>query len=192
MASKKKISTKTLSVTGMMIAITVILAYTPLGLIPLQPISATTTHIPTIIIAILEGPLVGAVVGLAFGLISLLKALTAPAGILDPYFINPLVSVIPRILIGLITGYLYIALKKGIKKEMPSSLISAAVGSMVNTLGSMGMLYVIYASDLTEKLGSAAGPAIWGVITTYGIMEMIAAAIISAAVVVAMKKVMYK
>ena len=84
MSSKKKTSTRKLTVTGMMIAITMILAYTPLGIIPLQPVSATITHIPTIIIALLEGPIVGAIIGAAFGIVSLIKALTQPAGILDP------------------------------------------------------------------------------------------------------------
>ena len=53
MSSKKRMSTRKLTVTGMMIAITMILSYTPLGIIPLQPVSATIVHIPTIIIALL-------------------------------------------------------------------------------------------------------------------------------------------
>ncbi len=86
MSSKKKMSTRKLTVTGMMIAITMILSYTPLGIIPLQPVSATIVHIPTIIIALLEGPLVGGIVGAAFGIVSMIKAITQPSGILDPCF----------------------------------------------------------------------------------------------------------
>lgn len=191
MSTKRKMSTRKLAVTGMMIAITMILAYTPLGIIPLQPVSATITHIPTIIIAILEGPVIGAITGCAFGIVSLIKAITAPAGILDPYFMNPIISVLPRILIGLIAGYSYLGLYKILKKAAPAAVISAALGSITNTIGAMGLMYIIYAQSLTEKAGSAAGPLIWGIIGTYGIVEMAAAAVISTAVVMAMKKAIY-
>lgn len=192
MSAKRKMSTRKLTVTGMMIAITMILAYTPLGIIPLQPVSATISHIPTIIIAILEGPVIGAITGCAFGIVSMIKAITAPSGVLDPCFINPIVSVFPRILIGLVSGYSYIVLYKVLKKPMPSAVISAALGSLTNTIGAMGLMYLIYAkSFLTQKFGASAGSVVWGIITTYGIVEMAAAAVICTAVVVAMKKAFY-
>ena len=176
----------------MMIAITMILAYTPLGIIPLQPVSATITHIPTIIIALLEGPIVGAIIGAAFGIVSLIKALTQPAGILDPYFINPLVSILPRVLIGIVAGYSYKGFLNVIKNGTLCAVLASALGSLTNTLGAMGMIYVLYLSDLTQKLGTAAGPVIWGIITTYGIVEMLAAAVICTTVVLALKKAVYR
>ena len=191
MSSKKKTSTRKLTVTGMMIAITMILAYTPLGIIPLQPVSATITHIPTIIIALLEGPIVGAIIGAAFGIVSLIKALTQPAGILGPYFINPLVSILPRVLIGIIAGYSYKGFLNVIKNGTLCAVLASALGSLTNTLGAMGMIYVLYLSDMTQKLGTAAGPVIWGIITTYGIVEMLAVAVIWTTVVLALKKAVY-
>lgn len=184
--------TRRLAIAGMMIAITLIMSYTPLGIIPLQPVSATITHVPTIVLAVLEGPVLGAVSGLAFGLVSLFKALTAPAGVLDPYFVNPLVSVLPRILIGLITGWAYKGLKQVVRKEGVSVAVSAVVGSFTNTLGSMGMLYVLYLSQLSAALGENAGPVIGGIITTYGVMEAVAAAVITTVVVLALKKAVYR
>ncbi len=192
MSSKKKTSTRKLTVTGMMIAITMILAYTPLGIIPLQPVSATITHIPTIIIALLEGPIVGAIIGAAFGIVSLIKALTQPAGILAPYFINPLVSILPRVLIGIVAGYSYKGFLNVIKNGTLCAVLASALGSLTNTLGAMGMIYVLYLSDMTQKLGTAAGPVIWGIITTYGIVEMLAAAVICTTVVLALKKAVYR
>ena len=192
MSSKKKTSTRKLTVTGMMIAITMILAYTPLGIKPLQPVSATITHIPTIIIALLEGPIVGAIIGAAFGIVSLIKALTQPAGILDPYFINPLVSILPWVLIGIIAGYSYKGFLNVIKNGTLCAVLASALGSLTNTLGAMGMIYVLYLSDMTQKLGTAAGPVIWGIITTYGIVEMLAAAVICTTVVLALKKAVYR
>lgn len=192
MSSKKKMSTRKLTITGMMIALTMILSYTPLGIIPLQPVSATIVHIPTIIIALLEGPLVGGIVGAAFGIVSMIKAITQPAGILDPCFMNPIVSVLPRICIGVVTGYAYKGLMFTIKNKTVSSVVASALGSLTNTLGAMGLIYFIYVEDLTERLGTASGPVIWGIITTYGIVEMLAAVVICTAVVLALKKAIYK
>lgn len=176
---------------GMMSAITIILACTPLGLIPLPVASASTVHIPTVITAVVAGPVSGAVVGVVLGLTTLIRALTAPVGILDPYFVNPLISVLPRALIGLCAGWVYRAMKAGFKREFPSCLISGAVGSAVNTAFVMGLLYVLYARDITAKMGQAAGPVFIGVVTTSGALELICTAVITAAVVPALKKTLY-
>ncbi len=175
----------------MMVAITMLLAYSPLGIIPLQPVSATTTHIPTIIAAILEGPIVGAITGAAFGLVSMFKAITQPTSVLSPCFINPLVSVLPRICIGLVSGYAYRFLIKLDKKGVFAAVLASALGSLTNTLGAMGMVYLLYVKSLTEQMGTAAGPVIWGIIITYGVMEMLAAAVICTGVVLAMKKAFF-
>jgi len=191
MSTQKRMSVRKLTVTGMMVAITAVLAYTPLGIIPLQPVSATTTHIPTIIIAILEGPVAGAITGLAFGLVSMFRAITQPTSILSPCFINPLVSVLPRILIGVVAGWTFRIVKRVCKKTAVSAVIASALGSLTNTIGAMGMIYLLYAARLTEQMGSSAGVMIWGIITTYGIVEMLAAVVICTMVVLTLRKVIY-
>lgn len=100
-----------LVIASMLGAITVVLGLTPLGFIPLGFISATTMHIPVIIGAILEGPVVGMAVGLIFGLSSLFNAITRPTPI-SVVFYNPLISILPRILIGLFSYYVYKAASK--------------------------------------------------------------------------------
>ena len=194
---KNKMSTRTLALMGMMIAITAVLSATPLGLIPLPLASASTVHIPTLIIAILEGPLVGGIVGGAMGFITLIRALLAPAGILDPYFVNPIISVIPRIMVGVVAGYCYRAMRKGVKSEPIRCLVSGAVGSAINTLVVMGLLYAIYLDSIAQAFAAAnmegtVRAAFIGVITTSGLMEMIASAVICALVGTALRKVIYK
>ena len=66
MKNRKK-DTRWLVGVAMMAAIVVLLANTPLGMIQLPIIKATTTHIPVIIGAILLGPMAGAVLGGVFG-----------------------------------------------------------------------------------------------------------------------------
>lgn len=86
-----------------------VLGITPLGFIPIGPTRATIMHIPVIIGSIVEGPIVGALVGLIFGLFSIYQAITAPTPV-SFVFLNPLVSVLPRVLIGITSYYTYKAL----------------------------------------------------------------------------------
>ena len=114
---KEKLTSKKLVTAAILGAITVVLSLTPLGLIPLGLINATTMHIPVIIAAIVEGPLVGALVGLIFGISSLANAIIRPNPV-SFVFYNPLISIVPRILIGLISYYAYNALKEKDEKTL--------------------------------------------------------------------------
>lgn len=106
-----------LVVSSMLGAITIVLGLTPLGFIPLGIINATTMHIPVIVGAILEGPIVGASIGLIFGVSSLVKAFLAP-GPISFVFYNPLVSILPRVLIGVVSYYVYDILNKRSEKSL--------------------------------------------------------------------------
>ena len=103
---KKKLGTRQLTIVGMLSAISVVLGLTGYGFIPLPFAKATIMHIPVIIGAIIEGPIVGMLIGLIFGLFSILQNIMAP-NILSFALINPLVSILPRILIGLTSYYVY-------------------------------------------------------------------------------------
>lgn len=106
MIKKKRLDIRKLAVIGVLGAISVVLGLTPLGFIPIGPTRATIMHIPVIIGAIVEGPIVGAFVGLIFGLSSIYQAITTPTPV-SFVFLNPLVSVLPRVLIGITTYYTY-------------------------------------------------------------------------------------
>lgn len=99
-----------MAIIGILGSISIVLGMTPLGFIPVGPTKATIMHIPVIIGAILEGPVVGGIVGLIFGLFSIFSAVTTPTPV-SFAFLNPLVSVLPRILIGITSYYVYVALK---------------------------------------------------------------------------------
>lgn len=105
-----KLKTKNLTTVGILGAIVIMLGLTPLGFIPLGVLTITSLHIPVIIAGILEGPVVGGLVGLIFGFFSLFNAMTRPTPI-SFVFYNPLISIMPRILIGVVTGIVYRALK---------------------------------------------------------------------------------
>ena len=74
----EKKDTRWLTSVALMMAIVILLANTPLGMIQLPIIKATTVHIPVIIGAVLLGPAAGAVLGGTFGVCSLISNTMAP------------------------------------------------------------------------------------------------------------------
>ncbi|HOB16395.1 MAG TPA: ECF transporter S component [Defluviitoga sp.] len=194
---------KRLVTISLLSAISFVLGFTPLGFIPIPPANATTMHIPVIIGAILEGPIAGIIIGLIFGISSIIQALLRP-NILSFAFINPLVSVLPRILIGVVSYYSYklvfnlFSSKKGntISKSADTISIgvSAALGTLTNTVGVLGMMYLLYAGRIAEAMGiekTAVGAVVLAIGLTNGIPEIIIAVLITIAVVKAVKKAGY-
>jgi len=109
MLKVKQFDVRKMAVVGVLGGISIILGMTPLGFIPVGPTRATIMHIPVIIGAIMEGPVVGGLIGLIFGLFSVFQALTNPTPV-SFVFLNPLVSVVPRVLIGITSYYVFKAL----------------------------------------------------------------------------------
>lgn len=130
MKNKKSFNVRKMAIVGVLGAISAVLGMTPLGFIPVGPTRATIMHIPVIIGAIMEGPVVGALVGLIFGLFSIFQAMTNPTPV-SVVFLNPLVSVLPRILIGVVTYYVYNSLKKLGKKKTIGILYILWIGIII-------------------------------------------------------------
>lgn len=183
--------TRRMTVIGMLGAVSALLGFTPLGFIPLGIANVTTMHIPVIIGAIMEGPFVGAMVGLIFGLSSLAKSFMTPTPI-SFIFMNPLVSIVPRIMIGILTYYFFVSAKKIIKNEKVVLLLSGAFGTLVNTVLVLGSAYIIYAQKIVSAMGlpdGGAGAFLIGIATANGVPEMCVAAMVTAASVAALRKI---
>ncbi|GFP74950.1 hypothetical protein bsdtw1_01013 [Clostridium fungisolvens] len=114
--NKSKFSTRQMVVTAMLAAISIFLGLSGLGFIKIPPVNATIMHIPVIIGAIVEGPIVGGLIGLCFGLFSMYQAFTAPT-VTSFVFWNPIVALLPRILIGVVSYYSYVGITKAVKKN---------------------------------------------------------------------------
>jgi uncharacterized membrane protein len=119
-----KLTVRQITVAGMLSAISIVMATTPLGYIPLGIANATTMHIPTIIGSILEGPYVGTFIGLIFGISSFIRQNT-------PLFADPIIAILPRLLIGIVAYYVY--------KISKSAGIAAIAGTLTNTVGVLGL-----------------------------------------------------
>ena len=189
----KKHDTRWMVSVALMAAIVIVLANTPLGMIQLPIIKATTLHIPVIIGAILLGPSAGAILGAVFGVCSLISNTMAPT--LLSFAFSPFMSTtgIPgalkaiwisvgcRILIGVAAGWLWILLSKLKVGQLIALPIVGFIGSMVNTVAVMGSIYLLFAQEYAQAR-EVGVTAVWGLImgtvTASGIPEAIAAAVL--------------
>lgn len=184
----RKINIGMLVKVGLLSAITMVMGTTGVGFIPIQPFKLTIMHIPVIIGAILEGPIAGALIGMMFGLFSIYQNLMVP-GITSFAFYNPLVSVLPRILIGVISYYVYKLFSRF--SEGAGVAIGAAVGSLTNTIGVLGMIFVLYLQRYVSARGTTA-KAIYTAGAMNGTIEAVLATIIVVPIIFAVKKIRRK
>ena len=193
----KKHDTRWMVSVALMAAIVIVLANTPLGMIQLPIIKATTVHIPVILGAILLGPGAGAILGAIFGICSLVSNTMAPT--LLSFAFSPFLSTtgIPgalkaiwisvgcRILIGVVAGWLWVLFTKIKLNQFIALPIVGFVGSMVNTVTVMGSIYFLFAQQYAEAKEvalTAVFGLVMGTVTASGIPEAIAAAVLVLAI----------
>ncbi|MBU5484810.1 ECF transporter S component [Clostridium sp. MSJ-11] len=187
--SSINLSTRQIAVVGMLSAISIFLGISGLGFIPIPPVKATIMHVPVIIGAIMEGPVVGGMIGLIFGIFSVINAFTNPTPI-SFVFVNPIVSVVPRVIIGIASYYCYSILSS--KLGTLKIALAAVVGSLINTFGVLGLMYLIYVERYALVFNisvPAAKKAIMAVGLANGIPEAILSVLITVPVVMAVKKI---
>ena len=182
-------SVRKLVVTGMLTGITIFMGLTGLGFIAIPPVKATIMHIPVIIGAIIEGPLVGAAVGLCFGLFSMYQAFANPLPT-SFLFWNPIIAIVPRVLIGLVAYYVYTLVKKKFPKLGVG--VAALAGTLTNTILVLGLAYILYAAKFAEAVGINPDTVGKVLLTTgfiNGIPEAIISALIAIPVITTLKKI---
>ncbi len=130
------ITTERIVIAGVLAAITIAIGLIPfIGFIPLPNMSgsATTEHIPTILGGIVGGPVVGIFTGLIFGIMSFTRATV-------PFFKDPLVSILPRLFIGLASWAVFAALVR-VNRDV-AAVVAGLVGSLTNTVLVLGMIVI--------------------------------------------------
>lgn len=207
---RRKAGIQEMVLTALFTALLLLMGFTPLGLIDLPFMRATTLHIPVIIASILLGPKRGAFLGGMFGLISLWKGTMAPN--LVSFAFSPLVPLpgeshgspwalvicfVPRILVGVVPWFVVKLFERlpGSRGAMKTLACTAAgaVGSIVNTVLVMGLIGLLLGDSYAAAQGIASSAVTGFILTTVftnGIPEAIAAAVITPAVVLALQKVL--
>jgi uncharacterized membrane protein len=169
---------------GMLSAIIIIQTTIPfLGYIPMGPLSLTFIQVTVIIAAIVLGTKEGAIVGGIWGIITFIRAFVAPTSLIAPIvFTNPLVSVLPRILIGVVAAFVFHRLLSGKLNETVRMSVAGVLGSLTNTVLVLGLIYLFYREpyanflklDIEQLL-----PALLTIVATNGITEAILSGVLS-------------
>ncbi len=157
------LSVRKIVISGILGAISILLGITRLGFIPVPTPAghATIMHIPVILGGVLEGPVVGLITGLIFGLFSFLQ----PGA---PFFADPLVSIFPRLFIGVVSYLVYYSTRK--INTVLACILAGAIGSATNTVLVLGM--ATWRGYLPPEVSISIG-------VLHGVPELVVAAILT-------------
>lgn len=183
---RKKLSQ--LTTLAFIIAMILLMTFTPnFGYIQTGIFSITTLHIPVLIGSITLGPLGGLVLGSTWGITSYLYALSL--GTLEAaIFLNPLVSIVPRILVGLSVAYLGLALKNLKIKDLYKYGFLAAAGTLINTILVLSAIFTFESTGLIS-FNQALSTILTIIISTNALLELFAAVVLVPSVIIALKKI---
>jgi uncharacterized membrane protein len=192
-----KTNTSQLVILGLMTAILLLMAYTPLGYLNIGPLAITFNVIPVAIAAITLGPVGGAITGAVFGMTSFLQCIgvggtSAMGAVL--FGINPLLAFIqrfvPRLLDGLLLGYIFRGVRK-VSNTSAACLVTGFCSAFLNTAFFMTALVLLFGN--TEYIQGLMGGKnviafICGFVGINAVCEMISSTIITGAVGMALYK----
>ena len=111
--------------TALLTAIVILMAFTPLGYLRIGITQITFIVVPVAVGAVLLGPKAGAFLGLVFGIIP---------------WQTIVVTIVPRILVGLVPAFLFKGLNKVSKKRSLNAAISCLVAPLTNTILFLGFM----------------------------------------------------
>ena len=196
MKNRKK-DTRWLVSVALLAAIIIVMANTPLGFIPLPITKAPTTHIPGILGAILLGPLAGAILGGVFGICSIVVNTFTPG--LTAFAFSPFMSTTGlsgavkalwvalgcRILLGVVAGWLWIALKKVRVSDWLALPVTGFVCTILHTLMVMGSIFFLFTQQYAQARNvamEAVSGLILATVTGNGIPEALLAMVLVTAI----------
>lgn len=192
----QKNKTYRIAILGILSAFIIIQTFVPfLGNIPIPPLNPTIIHITVIVASFVLSTKDGMLVGLVWGLARMVKAYTLPASPLDLLlWTNPIIAVVPRIMVGLVAGFVFHAFLKR-KQEKRGMVIASVLGSLTNTVLVLSFIALFYGNEYAEALNvdpSNLLKVLAGIIATNGVGEAVAAGLIAPFIATALMKVRRK
>ena len=194
---KKSTNVRSLVILGLMTAILIVFSFTPIGTIPIGPLSITLNIIPVAIAAAALGPAGGAAMGAIFGLLSFLQCLGIgiPSGMGATLFaINPFLAFVQRFVPRLLDGFLVGLIFKGCEKAFGSGPAGFAAGfcsAFLNTLLFMTALILLFGNtEYVQGLINGRNVILFvcAFVGVNAVVEMIVSTIVTGGVVLALYK----
>lgn len=161
--SSKKINVSYIVEMAVLIAIILIMAFTPIGYIKTLGLEITLIVVPVCVGAVTLGPLAGLILGTVFGVSSFIQCFGLSAFGAGLLAINPILTFIvcvpTRMLMGWLTGIIFKSLKKTKMNNSLCCSISCLIGPVLNTILFMSTLCICfynteYIQGFVSKLGT--------------------------------------
>ena len=154
--------TKNLTLLALFIAIEAVMVMVPfLGFIPIGPLRATLLHVPVIIASIVLGIKQGCLIGLVFGLSSLLMNTMQPtvtSFVFSPFIsgsvLSAVIAIVPRVMIGFVSGSIYQLIKN--KQQTIAIAVAAFLGALTNTVLVLGGIWALFGTSYAKAIGQDA------------------------------------
>jgi uncharacterized membrane protein len=183
-----------LTVNAMLIALIALMGFVPfLGFIPLgASVSITIIHLPVLLGAALLSTRSATLLGLSFGLVSLLVVVTNPnPQPIDLFFVNPLISVLPRILFGLFAGILFSFTRRFANLQQYGLLsLFAFLATVFHTVLVLSMLWLFASAELSGLFGNLV-QFIWYILSLNGLIEAMLSALLIPILTLALRRIRF-
>lgn len=192
------LSASQITILGLMIALLLLMAWTPLGYLNIGPLAISFNMIPVAISAIALGPLGGTIAGAVFGITSCLQCVgiggASVMGVML-FNINPILALIqrfvPRVLTGLLLGHFFQWIRARKVRIQVAGPLTGFLAAFLNTLFFMTLLVLLFGNtEYVQNLVGGRNILIF-IVTFVGInavCEMAASTIITGAVANALYK----
>ena len=168
---------------AMFIAMIILQSFVPfLGNIPIVALNITIIHITVIVGGIVLGPRAGFLFGFAWGVCSLILAYTSANILSFMIFTNPLISILPRLLMGGLVALFYQKATKLIASDRLRMAVSGFLGSIMNTVFVLSSIYLLMGNQYAELKGKTVAELplfLMSVVMTNGVPEALAATVVT-------------
>lgn len=195
----KKLNTVTMVELAVLIAVVLLMAFTPIGYIKTFGLEITLIVVPVAVGAITLGPVAGLILGTIFGITSFIQCFgMSPFGAML-LSINPvstfIVCVPTRMAMGWLTGMIFRGLKMTDLDRKVSTSIACLLGPFLNTFFFMSALCVcFYHTDYIQSMVTSVGATnVFAFIVAFvglnGIVEALSCFVIGTAIAIALMSV---
>lgn len=188
--SKKKLNA--MVKLAILIAIMLIMNYTPLGYLRIGTLAISFMGIPVAVGAAMLGPWAGAALGLVFGLTSFAQCFGV-----DPFgtflfdsnpFAMVVICIVTRVLMGLLAGIIFKAMQRGNAAKKLSYAVTGVSGAVLNTVLFLGFLWIFF-NGMEETLVAELGYGLKAVITLAAAVNGLCEAAVGGIILAALGKV---
>ena len=189
--------TLALAQNAILTALIVLMAFTPIGYLPLGPVKMTFIMVPVAVGAITLGEKSGAFLGLVFGITSFIQCFGLDLFGTTLFGINPvytfIMCIVPRVLMGYLCGVIYKFIAR--KKRKIALVIASFFAPVLNTVFFMSLLMIFFGNSdyiMGIRNGAELLPFLVAFVGLNGVMEIVTTTVVAPPVASAIKKATQK